>query len=80
VEEAAAASEALQDQASNLSHVVSAFRIDAAHVAAVVPIQRARQSPGIAQNRSAVPSEPRAPRIRQAVNAQHTAADGWEEF
>ncbi|HYD60940.1 MAG TPA: methyl-accepting chemotaxis protein [Noviherbaspirillum sp.] len=79
VEEAAAASEAMQEQAGNLQQVVSTFRIDAAHVAAVVPIQKVRQAQSakkpVASKREAVA----APRTRQLATA-NAAADGWEEF
>jgi methyl-accepting chemotaxis protein len=83
VEEAAAASEAMQEQAGNLSQVVGTFRIDAAHVAAVVPIQQARQAPAAGkpapQKRVAKSAERHVAPRRQIANA-HTPADGWEEF
>jgi methyl-accepting chemotaxis protein len=41
VEEAAAASEAMQEQANKLSQLVSTFKIDAVHSTAVAPISRA---------------------------------------
>uniref|UniRef100_UPI00398BF940 methyl-accepting chemotaxis protein n=1 Tax=Polaromonas sp. YR568 TaxID=1855301 RepID=UPI00398BF940 len=60
VEEAAAAASSLQEQAANLSQVVSVFRVDAANVQARAP-QRPPARP------AATPQQP--PKSRQAIAA-----------
>jgi methyl-accepting chemotaxis protein len=88
VEQAAAAAESLQDQASNLSQVVSVFRLDAgaltapqsqhksAHrpTAAKAPAPKLKSSPPRIAQRPAV-------HVPVAAKAPTTAAGGeWEEF
>jgi methyl-accepting chemotaxis protein len=96
VEEAAAAADAMQDQARGLQQVVGTFRIDssAAHAASAASATSAAQpraaKPAPAP-KSAARQEPRlaskpAAQSRSLIagNAakrpQHTAADDWEEF
>ncbi|MTW14060.1 HAMP domain-containing protein [Pseudoduganella eburnea] len=84
VEEAAAASGALQDQASSLSRVVSVFQIDSqgrtasAAVQARAVIQAVRSKPAVPA-RVAKPAlrEPKAPAARKVANSQ---VGDWEEF
>jgi methyl-accepting chemotaxis protein/methyl-accepting chemotaxis protein-1 (serine sensor receptor) len=84
VEEAAAASGALQDQASSLSRVVSVFQIDSqgrtasAAVQARAVIQAVRSKPAVPA-RTARPAlrEPKAPAARKVANSQ---VGDWEEF
>ncbi|KQZ32711.1 methyl-accepting chemotaxis protein [Duganella sp. Root1480D1] len=72
VEETAAASQALQDQAEVLARAVSAFRIGAAHLEAAPVLRNASSSP--ASTAVAV----RPPRQRKVASA--TAGDEWEQF
>ncbi|WP_377701877.1 methyl-accepting chemotaxis protein [Pseudoduganella sp. UC29_71] len=74
VEEAAAAAEAMMDQAAHLSQVVSAFKLSATAMAGMgAPPARARK---------AAPAAPAAPAkaLPQARAAAKPAADEWEEF
>ena len=86
VEQAAAAAESLQDQARNLSHVVSVFQLDGMHAAAattsatrsrpaartVAPVQRITKA---APTHVALTS----PFRRSALSAA-VGADDWEKF
>jgi methyl-accepting chemotaxis protein len=83
VEEAAAASSAMQDQATNLTRVVSVFKLDAETTAmaatATFNSPQARTTlPAVQSSRreSAIP----APQARPASKALRTAGDEWEEF
>jgi methyl-accepting chemotaxis protein len=93
VEEAAAASEALQSQAAKLAELVSVFRIDDRAPAAATPAPvratpaaAALAAPAKAAARPVV--RPVKPKAAQAVPARppaqaqavSTTADGWEEF
>jgi methyl-accepting chemotaxis protein len=77
VEEAAAAAEAMQNQAANLERVVSVFRLDGAHrgvvTAAVAPRKPAAKAPSPALARA-----PAKPQPRLAGTAP--ASGDWEEF
>ncbi|HEX2603531.1 MAG TPA: methyl-accepting chemotaxis protein [Oxalicibacterium sp.] len=81
VEQAAAASQSLQDQAHNLSEVVSVFKLDAEqqarHVAKTAIATAAR--PALASSRPALrnPVKPQAPARKPVETA---AAGDWEEF
>ena len=70
VEQTAAASQSMQDQAEALSRAVSAFRIDASHIAAPQLHSARRAAPSRA---TALAVSPGAP--RRAVNA-----DEWEQY
>jgi methyl-accepting chemotaxis protein len=72
VEQTAAASQALQDQAEVLARAVSAFRIGAAHLKAP-PVLRNASSPAAS---TAVAVRP----ARQRKVASATAGDEWEQF
>jgi methyl-accepting chemotaxis protein len=85
VEEAAAASEAMQDQASNLAQAVSVFKLDGRQNAAVA------REPGIPRAKTrATPLSPKmlpkagiavaAPRPKRIANAVPTTGDEWEQF
>ncbi|CAN7695894.1 methyl-accepting chemotaxis protein [Pseudoduganella sp. LjRoot289] len=88
VEEAAAAAGSLQDQAGGLAQVVSVFKLNATHAAAVTPLRAARRHVAVA----AVGSASRAPATRnagrpaetvqpkQVVNAAPSVNSDWEEF
>jgi uncharacterized phage infection (PIP) family protein YhgE len=91
VEEAAAASQALQDQASNLAQVVSVFKLDGMQKAvAVAPVTPQRDyssaKPAVMPLVKKAPPQaglgaPRPRRVTAAQPAaQPTAEDGWEEF
>jgi len=82
VEQAAAAAEALREQASNQASVVSVFKLTGA--APPAPVQRIPQpAAALAHSPSAAPA-PRAAaqRLAGAARAPGTAAakEGWEEF
>nr|WP_308936688.1 methyl-accepting chemotaxis protein [Duganella radicis] len=78
VEEAAAAAEAMQNQAANLERVVSVFRVDGAQ-RSVAPVTVARPAPRLAAVKPGAPRAtapaPRAPRVTAGGNE-----GDWEEF
>jgi methyl-accepting chemotaxis protein len=86
VEEAAAASEALQSQAGKLAELVSVFRIDDRAPTAPVraePVMTALAPPPAAKPKTAARPAPanKAAPVRPAAQAPaSTASDGWEEF
>jgi len=83
VEEAAAASTALQDQASSLSRIVSVFQIDSQrreHPAAVqarAVIQAVRAKPALPAKAKSAQRETRAAASRKVANSE---VGDWEEF
>jgi methyl-accepting chemotaxis protein len=78
VEEAAAASESLQEQAGKLSGLVGAFKLDGEPAATVIPIAQARQAPKKDIFPKAVQLAPQ--RAQRIAAGRNTAANGWEEF
>ncbi|WP_420473043.1 methyl-accepting chemotaxis protein [Noviherbaspirillum sp. ST9] len=80
VEEAAAASESMQEQAGNLAQMVGVFRISGAHAVAVVrspspvraPAPVKRKTPQVPA--ATVPSERRVPKVPAGSGGE------WEEF
>jgi len=85
VEEAAAASEALQEQAGKLSQLVSVFTVDgamaqatAAASRAVKPVKPAPAKPARASKPATVPAP--ADKARQLAVATSPANGEWEEF
>ncbi|MEN3274934.1 MAG: methyl-accepting chemotaxis protein [Massilia sp.] len=92
VEEAAAASASMQDQAANLARAVSVFRIDGADLArvqgeqaaapAAAPAASVMARPALPQPQAARPvSRPAAPARKASPKATaSTAADEWETF
>ncbi len=72
VEETAAASQAMQDQAEILSRAVSAFRIDASHIKPAPALRNASRQAAT----SAVTVRP--PQPRKVANA--VGGDEWEQF
>ena len=81
VEEASAASEAMQDQAAKLAEVVSVFKLDSSRVASVrsAPAPLPQQRAVVVTKRVAKPAQPS--RIAAAkVSVAAGAASDWEEF
>jgi methyl-accepting chemotaxis protein len=84
VEEAAAAAESLQDQAGNLSQVVSVFKLDGMHVAtgtaatkAKIPARKREQSLPRIANKAATR---RSGQIKKIAHVPAGKSDDWEEF
>jgi hypothetical protein len=80
VEEAAAAAESLQDQASKLAEAVSVFRLEAGSYQAAAP---ARRAPKQLPSQPAPRTKPSAPRPMAAPKRLAVAGGGnaeWEEF
>jgi methyl-accepting chemotaxis protein len=84
VEEAAAAAESLQDQAGNLSQVVSVFKLDSMHTAtgtaatkANIHARKREQSPPRIANKAATR---RSGQIKKIANVPAGKSDDWEEF
>ena len=73
VEETAAASQSMQDQAEILARAVSAFRIDAGHIKPTAPVLRNASRPA---TQAAVAVRPA--KSRKVANA--AASDEWEQF
>ena len=93
VEQAAAAAQSLQDQAAELAHVVSIFKLvegeekPAAYVPAPVaaaPVAVRKPAPALrpvkSLTRKTEASAPAAPAPRKAAAASSTSNDEWEEF
>src|SRR5471030_1941066 len=85
VEEAAAAASSLQDQAGTLAHVVSAFKINLAHVAratsvkaASIPARTVAAAPRL--KALAQPSPVKANPVKRAERAHAAGNDEWETF
>jgi len=85
VEEAAAAASSLQDQAGALAHVVSAFKINLAHVAratsvkaASIPARTVAAAPRL--KALAQPSPVKANPVKRAERAHAAGNDEWETF
>ena len=84
VEEASAAAQSLQQEASTLARTVGAFRIEESHVRAAAPAakaaparaQLAKPAARPAAAKPAATAKPAAEPSKAAV----TAGDGWEEF
>ncbi|MES2756070.1 MAG: methyl-accepting chemotaxis protein [Pseudomonadota bacterium] len=78
VEEASAASEAMQEQAAKLAHVVSVFKLDSVGVAAarIAPPRRAVS----ATPRQAKPAAPTHIAAAKPSVASTAKAEEWEEF
>ncbi|WP_374586579.1 methyl-accepting chemotaxis protein [Pseudoduganella sp.] len=73
VEQTAAASQSMQDQAEILARAVSAFRIDAGHIKPTAPVLRnASRAPSAASALAVRPERP-----RKVANA---ASEEWEQF
>jgi hypothetical protein len=77
VEEAAAASASMQDQAAQLAGVVSQFKLDASFARpAAVPAQRMVR----AQAPAAAPARPRIASGTRSAGAVKAKSEEWEEF
>ncbi|MGH8808577.1 MAG: methyl-accepting chemotaxis protein [Noviherbaspirillum sp.] len=80
VEEAAAASQAMQDQADKLAQAVSVFKLDGAHLFAVVKtVKPAHGSVAAPLARKEQPARDNNMRSRRIVNAVGSS-DEWEQF
>ena len=80
VEEAAAASQAMQDQASRLAQTVSVFKLDSRHAAPAKPTTTGFQPPrNVPLAREVSPTVAPPPRQVQATPKAHAGSD-WEEF
>ncbi|MDP3670539.1 MAG: methyl-accepting chemotaxis protein [Telluria sp.] len=75
VEEAAAASEAMQEQAGKLLQVVSVFKLDDAHAASLAAAARPPRK-AAAASRAVIP----APQPKRLARTAPAAEDGWEQF
>ncbi|WP_432382925.1 methyl-accepting chemotaxis protein [Duganella sp. P38] len=84
VEEAAAAAEAMQNQAANLERVVSVFRLDGASAPRVAaPVVRSKPAPArlVKPQTRTAPAAVAAPAPKTQLNtAKAAGADEWEEF
>lgn len=82
VEEAAAAAGALQEQAANLSKVVSVFKLTHAHVAPVVQARPSKATARQVGKPAATGAIRKAPQIKSVSKEKETvkATDDWEEF
>jgi uncharacterized phage infection (PIP) family protein YhgE len=88
VEEAAAAAQAMQDQASNLAQVVSVFKLDgtqsfsvASNVPAIgLPRAKASMNTTSQRNLSKGGSAVTSPRPRRVGMTQASIGDEWEQF
>jgi methyl-accepting chemotaxis protein len=86
VEEAAAAAEALQDQAGNLAQVVSVFKLDAMQGQAPARATPANPAPKTVLARPAARPRPGATKLAapamptRRIAAAKPGADDWEEF
>jgi methyl-accepting chemotaxis protein len=85
VEQAAAAADSMQEQAANLSHVVSVFKLDGASAAAVAPVAptvtKASVMPLVKKKSAPVQRVSGRPApLRQIVNARPPQGGEWEQF
>jgi uncharacterized phage infection (PIP) family protein YhgE len=80
VEEAAAASEAMQDQASQLAQVVSVFKTDAPQGVKKLSAPQHQVSRLSAPKKAASRTTAAAPRPQRKAHVQPAAADEWETF
>jgi methyl-accepting chemotaxis protein len=84
VEEAAAASEAMQEQAAKLAQAVSVFKLDTSQLASSVTTRTSVRVPATKNLHSGVRA-PAVPKVRQSTQVKLTASksgssDDWEEF
>jgi methyl-accepting chemotaxis protein len=81
VEEAAAASESMQEQAGNLTQMVGIFRLSGSHAVVRASAPKAVRAPAPVKGRSARTALPdHAPRERRTPKAPVVAGGEWEEF
>ena len=83
VEEAAAAAASLQEQASNLSQVVSVFKLNASYVRPTAAKAAASRGSPAAQKPTlprVAPKVPAATPARRIANGAPAKTDDWEEF
>jgi methyl-accepting chemotaxis protein len=85
VEEAAAASEAMQQQAGNLANVVAVFKLNRVQTAMPKPAARTGKQPPANIKQLALGDHPNVghvatPRPSRIANAQVAVGDEWEQF
>ena len=83
VEEAAAASESMQEQAGNLSQVVSIFKLNQIQVLGATPVASSNAYSNVAlleNKRPAQQAANSARPVKKIVNAPANKATEWEEF
>jgi len=83
VEEAAAASESMQEQAGNLSQVVSIFKLNQIHVLGATPVAHSNAYSNVAvlENKRSVQQAANSERqVKKIVNAPANKGAEWEEF
>lgn len=78
----------MQDQAGNLVHVVSVFKLDGVHAAAVVPVAKQKRAAPTQVSIKSLDSKPSSVRIpadnsarfKKIVSALAGLNEEWEEF
>ena len=80
VEEASAASEAMQEQAAKLAQVVSVFKLDSSRVSTVRAVPATQQRSVAFAPRPAKPAQPSRIAAARTGKAPAAAASDWEEF
>ncbi|WP_215408685.1 methyl-accepting chemotaxis protein [Janthinobacterium sp. JC611] len=80
VEEAAAAAESLQDQASHLAEVVSVFKLGERQPAAAPAVAAPRTPPAVKAPPQGKRLAPARPAPVESTHAKAPAGDDWEEF
>ena len=80
VEEASAASEAMQEQAAKLAQVVSIFKLDASRIAPVRAVAAPAKRAVVAAPRTAQPVQPTRLAAARPAMAAATSSSDWEEF
>jgi methyl-accepting chemotaxis protein len=79
VEQAAAAAESLQDQATHLAQVVSVFKLDGVEAPLVAPKASTNVTP-LPPRKPATAAIAASGKIKKLTNARPSIADEWEEF
>jgi len=80
VEQAAAASEAMQEQAGNLAHMVGVFKLSASHAVTVAKAPQKARAAASASRRGVKIASASAPRERRVPKVHAAAGGEWEEF
>ena len=80
VEQAAAASEAMQEQAGNLSHLVGVFKLSGSRAVTVASAPQTAPAPVPATRRIAMAASDAAPRARRVPKVHAVAGGEWDEF
>jgi methyl-accepting chemotaxis protein-1 (serine sensor receptor) len=80
VEQAAAASEAMQEQAGNLAHMVGVFKLSGSHAVTVAKAPQKARTVAPARQRVVKTASGSAPRERRIPKVHAVAGGEWEEF